>query len=398
MGKRNTFAEKEIAVRVGARIRKLRVLQHVTQMKLSEDIGIRAGPLGWIEKGKHLPSGRVLYRIARQLNVKIDDLFQEQDVWQSMQSKGNGKNAPFLLPPVCENRKAAGTEAVKSAHIICHAAMQAVLDLERLCGAPSCSDLPLHVPFELTDAGAEYIAGRVRQSIGAAFAITHDYMDLLEDAGAFAIFADMPQECAAFVGYDHFSRKVFFFINLGQKKRAEWNLHRTAFELGRILWSVQKDRETDAPAMLAAGAETLDENGFAQRFATYFLLPAAALRKTVGQSGLTPESWTWELLLLVKKRFGVSARHLAARLHEMGLSRCERRKRDAGHYRFKDEIDAFEAENGEGAEPAALRKQMLMNRRLAELVLAAEWHAADKPKELAAVKRVLRQSGIRLDA
>ncbi len=398
MGKRNTYAEKEIALRVGARIRKLREIQHVTQTKLAEDIGIRAGPLGWIEKGKHLPSGRVLYRLARQLNVKIDDLFQEQDVWESLQSKGNGKNAPFLLPPVCENRKVAGKEAVKSAHIICRAAMKAVLDLERLCGAPSCSDIPLHLPFELTDAGAEYIAGCVRQSIGAACAITHDYMDLLEDAGTFAVFVDMPQECAAFGGYDLFSRKVFLFINMGQRKRTEWNLHRTAFELGRVLWSVQKGRETDAPATLAAGAETLDENGFAQRFATHFLLPAAALIKTVGHSGLTPESWTWDLLLLVKKRYGVSARHLAARLHEMGLTRCGRRTRDTCNYRFKDEIEAFEAENGAGAEPAALRKQMLMNRRLAELVLAAERHAEDKPKELAAVKRVLRQSGIKLDA
>ena len=73
MGKQKTYAEHEIAVRVGSRIRKLRELQGITQIKLATDIGIRAGPLGWIEKGKHLPSGRVLYRLAKRLNVRIDD-------------------------------------------------------------------------------------------------------------------------------------------------------------------------------------------------------------------------------------------------------------------------------------------------------------------------------------
>lgn len=398
MGKRNTYAEKEIAVRVGARIRKLREIKHVTQMKLSEDIGIRAGPLGWIEKGKHLPSGRVLYRIAKRLNVKIDDLFQEQDVWETMQAKGKDGNAPFLLPPVCDSKKAAGTEAVKTAHIVCQAAAQAALDLECLCGVPHCSDMPVCLPFAATEAGAEYIAGRVRQSLGVGSVITSDYLDLLEDAGAFAVFADMPQECASFGGYDLGSRKVFIFLNARNKKRVEWNLHRAACELGRILWSIQKDRDTGDTAKLSADADVLDETVFAQRFAAHFLMPAAALTKTAGQLGVEPESWTWGLLLLVKKRFGVSARHLAARLHELGLSRCLKRSRDAVQHRFLDEIKAFEAANGAGAEPDALRKKLMMNRRLSELALAAERHTAGNSKELAAVKRFLRQSGIRLEA
>ncbi len=398
MGKRNTFAEKEIAVRVGARIRKLRVLQHVTQMKLSEDIGIRAGPLGWIEKGKHLPSGRVLYRIAKRLNVKIDDLFQEQDVWETMQVKGKDGNAPCLLPPVCDSKKAADTEAVKTARIVCQAAAQAALDLESLCGVPHCSDIPLSQPFAATEAGAEYMAVRVRQSLGVGDAITRDYLDLLEDTGAFVVFADMPGECASFGGYDLGSRKVFIFLNERNKKRFEWNLHRAAFELGRVFWTIRKERGTGDTAKQSAGDDELDETGFAQRFAAHFLMPAAALTKVAGQLGVAPENWTWDLLLLVKKRFGVSARHLAARLNEMGLSRCLNRSRDAGQYRFLKEIKAFETANGAGAEPEALRKKLMMNRRLSELALAAERQPADKSKEIAAVKRVLRQSGIRLEA
>ena len=71
MGKHKTPAEREIALRVGARIRQLREIQHISQIHLATDIGIRAGPLGWIEKGKHLPSGRVLYRIAKHLSYPL---------------------------------------------------------------------------------------------------------------------------------------------------------------------------------------------------------------------------------------------------------------------------------------------------------------------------------------
>jgi len=99
MGKHKTPAEREIALRVGARIRQLREIQHISQVRLATEIGIRAGPLGWIEKGKHLPSGRVLYRIAKQLNVKLDDLFQEADVWRS-DAPSFADTQPVLFPPL----------------------------------------------------------------------------------------------------------------------------------------------------------------------------------------------------------------------------------------------------------------------------------------------------------
>ena len=107
MGKHKTQAEREIALRVGARIRQLREIQHISQIQLATDIGIRAGPLGWIEKGKHLPSGRVLYRLAKQLNVRIDDLFQEKNVWDDA-AVSTASQAPVILPPLdaasCSNQ------------------------------------------------------------------------------------------------------------------------------------------------------------------------------------------------------------------------------------------------------------------------------------------------------
>ena len=77
MGKKSQ-AERDLAMRVGARIRQLRGIRNISQVRLADEIGICAGPLGWIEKGKHLPSGRVLHRLAKKLNVRIDDFFQEK--------------------------------------------------------------------------------------------------------------------------------------------------------------------------------------------------------------------------------------------------------------------------------------------------------------------------------
>ena len=64
---------------------------------------------------------------------------------------------------------------------------------------------------------------------------------------------------------------------------------------------------------------------------------------------------------------------------------------------FKDEIDAFCAENGPGAEPGGNRTPLAMNGRLFDLILQAEQKAGKEQKPVNAVKRVLRQSGVKLD-
>ncbi|MEI7901624.1 MAG: hypothetical protein WCK89_15335 [bacterium] len=43
-----TTTDREMAVRVGERIRQVRAIKHITQVKLATDVGMRVGPLGWI--------------------------------------------------------------------------------------------------------------------------------------------------------------------------------------------------------------------------------------------------------------------------------------------------------------------------------------------------------------
>lgn len=395
MGKHKTPAEREIALRVGARIRQLREIQHISQVRLATEIGIRAGPLGWIEKGKHLPSGRVLYRIAKQLNVRLDDLFQEADVWQAA-AQPVLDTAPVLLPPLDMD---ASAEPVKASHIVCQSVAEKVIQLEDLCGVAKTTTVPLCTPFSPTEAGAEYVAAQARQSLGIGDAVVSDYMELLEGAGLRVVFLDMPDGCDTFGGYDRLNRNAFIFINSRLKKQPEQQVYRMIFELGRLFWYARKQfgaAEVEASPVPEEAA--LDEAQFARRFAMHFLMPASAVRLTAWRLGLAAKAWSFETLLRLKKRFGVSAQSFALRLQGLNMTWSDKQKRSPRYYLFKDEIDAYAEANGALSEPGGNRAQLAMNGRLCDLLLRAEQSAGKDQKALNAVKRVLRQSGVKLEA
>lgn len=390
MGKHKTPAEREIALRVGARIRQLREIQHISQINLATEIGIRAGPLGWIEKGKHLPSGRVLYRIAKQLNVRIDDLFQEANVWQtssSLPSSGAGE----MLPPL---DMAAPAESLKAAHIVCQSLTDRLIELERLCGGVRSSDLPLFIPFMPTESGTESLAVSVRQALGIGGAVISDYVELLEGAGLRIVFVDLPDGCLSFSGYDAANRNAFIFINFRLKKQPELQIFRLAFELGRVYLLTRKLHGGASSEALVADEAVLDECAFANRFAAAFLMPAGTLQIAAGQLGLTAKTWTWDLVLRFKKRYGVSAQVFAQRLQSLKLTWSEKQKKTPRYCLFKEEIDAALAEG----EPGGNRAALSVNGRLGDLLLRAEQAVGKEPKPLNALKRALRQAGVRLDA
>ena len=398
MGKHKTQAERDIALRVGARIRHLREIQHITQIHLATEIGIRAGPLGWIEKGKHLPSGRVLYRLAKQLNVRLDDLFQEAGEWLASAPDASASATGLTLLPPIEMEAAA--ESVKASHIVCQSVTEKLIELERLNGAVRTSDLPLSVPFAPTEAGAEGLAVWVRQKLGIGSAVVSDYLELLESVGMRVIFIDMPDGCSTFSGYDRVNRNAFFFINSRLKKQPELQVFRLAFELGRVYWHTRKlaGAAKGVAASVPAEEGAIDETSFARRFAAAFLMPASALQATVGQLGLTPKTWTLDILLRLKKRYGVSAQSFAQRLQSLSLSWSDKQKKAPRYYLFKDELEAFAEENGPTVEPGGNRPVLSMNGLLGDLVLCAEQAVGKDQKPLNAVKRLLRQSGIKLDA
>lgn len=69
-----TKNDKALAGIIAGQVRAYRKARGITQADLAERIGIRAGPLSGIEKGRHVPSGRVLLALAEALGVGMDDL------------------------------------------------------------------------------------------------------------------------------------------------------------------------------------------------------------------------------------------------------------------------------------------------------------------------------------
>jgi len=60
-------------------------------------------------------------------------------------------------------------------------------------------------------------------------------------------------------------------------------------------------------------------------------------------------------------------------------------------------LEAFQTEHTIGVEPGGNRPPLAMNGRLGDLALVAEQKAGKDQKPFNAVRRVLRQSGIKLD-
>ncbi|MFT4307951.1 MAG: helix-turn-helix transcriptional regulator [Candidatus Woesearchaeota archaeon] len=57
------------------RIKELRARHTLTQEQLADKVGVRRETIVFIESGKYNPSLRLAYRIARELDSKIDDVF-----------------------------------------------------------------------------------------------------------------------------------------------------------------------------------------------------------------------------------------------------------------------------------------------------------------------------------
>lgn len=61
---------------IGARIKKIRTGKGITQEQLAEKIDINPKYLSSIERGKENPTLDILIKIARSLDVNLDDIFK----------------------------------------------------------------------------------------------------------------------------------------------------------------------------------------------------------------------------------------------------------------------------------------------------------------------------------
>ena len=126
----------------------------------------------------------------------------------------------------------------------------------------------------------------------------------------------------------------------------------------------------------------------ARLFAAFLLMPAVAVRQTVGQLGIAPDGWTYELLLRIKHRFGVSAESFCIRLEELGLIETGLAAK------FKTRIRAHYAAH-DRTEPDGSRRRLNYNGRLGDLLLHARAKPGSAGQEARAIAGRLAKLGVK---
>ena len=366
---------------IGKNIRFLRQSRNWTLFELASRIGIHEGPLGRIERGLNLPSAAVLYQLSMALNVPVDALFATEVGHGPVTAADMGDACfvtidpePVAPPPVLLNA--------------CRDIMAAFHLLEDTCRVQKHAYLPLSVPFTPDYPGVDQLATRVRSYLGTGDAVVFDYFELFENFGLRIVlfaFGRGATHMDSISFYEPAFHNAFFFLN--SRRNPERQLFALSCELGKILISNQmrigatpffsnsnNDLETDRP---------ITPDRAARRFAATFLMPETAVRTTVGQLGISAQGWSFDLLLRIKHRFGVSAQAFLYRLKELGLiSNPAAEQLDAG-------IQAFYDSTG-FKEPDSTRRCLTPNGRFFDLLLTAE-NITDAKDDIVEIQQLIKR-------
>jgi len=301
---------------IGKNIRFLRRQSSWTLAELATRVGMSEGPLGRIERGINAPSASAIYRLSKVLGVSVNALFAdaEQDLHTI---RFEGKQDTFLVTIGKEDAILPGRVQSAAGDII--AAFQA---LEDICNARKRAKIPLLIPFDPTEQGMEALSETARRIMEIQHGIVFDYFELFENQGFRVVVLPMSKDIDSFSYYDPPCQNAFFFLNA--RKNPERQLFSLAYELGRVfiltytmqqgteLFASQDEKVPDAHKPFTA------RHG-ANRFAATFLMPKKSVCDTVNQLGIQKKHWSYELLLRIKHRFGISAETFLYRLEELDL-------------------------------------------------------------------------------
>lgn len=349
---------------IGRNIRAVRRDSGMTLAELANKIGIQEGPLGRIERGLNSPSARVVYRLSKVFDVSIDTLFAESEEL-FLQKKQLGAVQPYAVE-LAETLVLSKKTSAKVQSLL-----DSVAALEALSGARKCAEVPLQVPFALSERGLARLAEKVRGYLGVDRGQTsNDWFQVFENNGLRIVLFPFREDLAGFTYFDPASYRPIFFLNA--VKTPESCLFKLAYELGSLyLWQRALN-----PALRAVdGSEELEPHRAAEKFAIELLLPEQALRSSLERTGMGVGKWTYELLLRIKHRSCVSAELLLRRLIQLDLIDAVQVEQ------FNEKLKEFYRKS-DAAEPCSIRFTRTPNAALweqLELVLAGE-HAEEAQK------------------
>lgn len=369
----------------------------MTQVELARRLGMRPGPVNCIEKGRNLPSAKVLCRLADVLEVPVDSLFENtRAAYDTPRAKHTGyvaeARADYSAPQAVFVRTSdAIAELPQSDCATVNRIVADFLALEDLCNAQKRASLPLHIPFDPALEGIEELSREVRRLLGVNDAVIFDYLELLENAGLRIVFCNLSESVESLGCYDEPNGNAVIVVSRGMN--TERQLFRLIYELGRI-YCFTKMKQMEPGGSTRGGrniaGKKLTPHRMARVFAGFFLQPAAAVRATVRQLEVGRSDWTYALLLRLKHRFGVSAETFLYRLKELRLIDGKLAKS------LQAELYA-EYRKTKSAEPNSTRRLLTPNGRLGDLLLLAEQRAGGH-SELAQIRNRFKKMGVGVGA
>lgn len=335
---------------MGRNIRILRRRSGYTLSELANKIGMQEGPLGRLERGLNAPSAKAIYNLSQILGVSTDTLFAETPIELQKQHDLNSSR-PCLTQL---GRPALTPKMEETANRL----IDSYFALEEICDARKHAGIPFQLFFYKEEAGIEDLVESVRKFLNINDGIVFNYFELFESFGFRIISAPFLKDLSSFSYFDAPNQNAFFFVNstLNQERQ----LFSLAFELGMIyMWEQymsSNQEDTDFDVIKAA-----------RKFAAFFLMPKETITRTVKQLGISPSEWTYDLLIRIKHRFGVSAESFLYRLNELDLID------KIPFTKIKQEILAFYDKHN-FKEPGNSKRTSSHNGRLFDLLQLAQTH------------------------
>lgn len=363
---------------IGRNIRYLRRERGWTLAGLASRAKMSEVPLGRIERSVNAPSAAAIYNLSKALNVSVDILFAEKH--ESLRRhRFEDEKKPFLISPDMEDIFSPKLKSMAKDII------EGFCALEDICAAQKHAKIPLFIPFDTNEHGMEILSLTVRRYMGIEYGIVFDYFELFESQGFRVIAVPMPKAIDGFSYYDPVNQNAFFFLNT--KKNPERQLFRLAYELGITLIMTAAIQRNEL-LVENSNQKTSNKKPFtahraARRFAATFLMPSGAVIDTVRQLGIQRKQWSYELLLRIKHRFGVSTEAFLYRLDELGLIHPSLLKplkhKITDHYKKTDY-----------GEPDFSRRFLTPNGRLWDLVLTGKEFKEGR-KEVLEIERLFEK-------
>lgn len=351
---------------VGETIRELRRRAHLSQGDLARRLGMRQGPVSNLEQGKNFPSAQVLLRLAAILNTTTDRILQPGRYTDDAAAGTDAAtDVPVSVLPatrcagphgLAPTSPASRLDATSPDTAAIESAIRDYLALEDICQVPRQARVPLQLAFDTAAPGLARLASQFRTLLGIGDAVVFDPLELCENHGLRVVF--MPFSVAESLSfYDAPNGNLFILIRRGLYP--ERQLFSLAYELGRVLLYTRATFLGESPFRHEAKTHKT-----ARVFAACLTMPENAVRTSVGQTGVRPHEWDFDLLLRLKHRFGVSAESFNYRLLELGLLTPELQAE------FRAQIKAHYAEHA-FAEPGKSRRILSLNGRLGDLLHTA---------------------------